>query len=166
MKKHLFSLALLFGLSSSIVGTSFAADLRQDDGRQRRQGREQRQDRRQDHDRRGKFSAQERQRRTDELAKELDLSKKQKSKIEKIFQDQQQQMQALRGRSGQDRGQQMSEFKRIRENTDKQLKDALSKKQYAQLEAKRQERMRQMSNRRDRQQDHQGTDRRGFGGRS
>lgn len=166
MKKHLFSLALLFGFSASIVGTSLAADLRQDDGRQRRQGREQRQDRRQDHDRRGQLSAQERQRRTDELAKELDLSKKQKSKVEKIFQEQQQQMQALRGRSGQDRSQQMSEFKRIRENTDKQLKDALSKKQYAQLEAKRQERMRQLNSRHDQRQDRPGADRRGFGGRS
>lgn len=168
MKKHLFSLALLLGLSSSIVGTSFAAELRRDDERPRRQGREQRQDgRHQDrYNRRGQLSAQDRQRRTDKLAQELDLSKKQKSKVEKIFQEQQQQLQALRSRPGQDRSQQRSEFQRIRQNTDKQLKDALSKKQYAQLETKRQERQRQLDGRPNRHQDHPGAERRGFGGRS
>ncbi|GGG34835.1 hypothetical protein [Hymenobacter glacieicola] len=157
MKKQLFSLALLLGLSASFADTSFAADGRP------AQGREQRQDR--DQGRRGQNSAQDRQRRTDKLAKELDLSSKQKSKVEKIFQEQQQQMQALRGRSGpQDRSQQQSEFKRIHESTDKKLKDVLSKKQYAQLEAKRQERLRQMGSRQGERRER--ADRRDFSGRS
>ncbi|UOQ76460.1 hypothetical protein MUN84_18240 [Hymenobacter sp. 5516J-16] len=158
MKKQLFSLALLLGLSASFAGASFAADDRP------AQGREQRQDRDQDH-RRGHGSAQDRQRRTDTLAQELDLSSKQKSKVEKIFQDQQQQMHALRGRTGSnDRSQLREEAKRIHESTDQKLKDVLSKKQYAQLEAKRQERTRQMGSRQNERRG--GTDRRDFNGRS
>lgn len=60
-------------------------------------------------------------------------------------------MQALRGQSGparsQDRSQHKAQAQSIRQSTDKKLKDVLSKKQYAQFEAKRQERMRQMGNR-------------------
>lgn len=134
MKKQLFSLALLLSLSASFAGSSFAADHRNRDGREQRKdfGKGQR---------------------SDELAKELGLNAKQKAKVEKIFQDRQQQMQALRSRSGSaDRSQSMSEAKRIQESSDKQLKSVLSKKQYAQFEAKRQDRQRQMSqqsNRRD-----------------
>ncbi|QNH62717.1 hypothetical protein [Hymenobacter sediminicola] len=159
MKKQLFSLALLLSLSASFSGTSFAADLG------KRDGREQRKD----------FGKGQR---SDELAKELGLNAKQKAKVEKIFQEQQQQMQALRSRSGSaDRSQSMSEVKRIHDNSDKKLKDVLSKKQYAQFEAKRQERQRQMSqqgNRRDddqrgngrRDDDRRTDDRRDVGGRS
>ncbi|GAB3226667.1 hypothetical protein GCM10027346_09170 [Hymenobacter seoulensis] len=140
MKKQLFSLALVLGLAAPFATSSIAADLRPASGHER-----------QGHDkdrRRGEQSAQDRQHRSDELAKELGLSSKQKSKVEKIFQDQQQQMQALRSNSGStsmDRSQKMAQAKRIRESTDKKLKDVLSKKQYAQFEAKRQDRMRQMS---------------------
>jgi hypothetical protein len=68
-------------------------------------------------------------------------------------------MQALRSRSGSaDRSQAVAERKRIQESTDKKLKDVLSKKQYAQFEAKRQERQRQMA---DRHNDRRGNDQRG-----
>ena len=147
MKKQLFSLALLLSLSASFAAASFAADLGKHDGREQRNdfGK-------------GQRSA--------ELAKELGLNARQKAKVEKIFQEQQQQMQALRSRSA-DRSQSMSEFKRIHDNSDKKLKDVLSKKQYAQFEAKHQERQRQMSqqgNRRD--DDQRGNGRRDVGGRS
>ncbi|MCA8831356.1 hypothetical protein [Hymenobacter pini] len=161
MKKHLLSLALLLGLIASASETSFAAaasfgqEQRQDDHRDK-DGRRGRQNQRQD--------GQRRQQRLDQMAKDLDLSSKQKSKVEKIFLEQQQQMQALRSRSGQDRSQQRDEFKRIHEGTDKKLKDVLSKKQYAQLEAKRQERMRQFQNRQGDQR-RGGPERRDFNGR-
>ena len=145
MKKQLFSLALLLSLGASFAGTSFAADLGKRDGREQRK----------DH---GKGQ------RSDDLAQELGLNAKQKAKVEKIFQEQQQQMQALRSRSGSaDRSQSMSEFKRIHNNSDKKLKDVLSKKQYAQFEAKRQERQRQMSQRDNGRRD---DDRRNMSGRS
>ncbi|GAB3289799.1 hypothetical protein [Hymenobacter tenuis] len=148
MKKQLFSLALVLGLAAPFATSSIAADLRPATGHER-QGLDEAQGRDHDKDRRrGEQSAQDRQHRSDELAKELGLSSKQKSKVEKIFQDQQQQMQALRSNSGStsmDRSQKMAQAKRIRESTDKKLKDVLSKKQYAQFEAKRQDRMRQMS---------------------
>ncbi|AHJ98788.1 hypothetical protein Hsw_3193 [Hymenobacter swuensis DY53] len=110
-------------------------------------GQEQRQD---DHDkdhRKGQRAAHDPQKRLDAMAKELDLSSKQKDKVARIFQEQQQQIQALRGQSGPDRSQHKAQAQSIRQSTDKKLKDVLSKKQYAQFEAKRQERMRQMGNR-------------------
>ncbi|MBC6991907.1 MULTISPECIES: hypothetical protein [Hymenobacter] len=131
MKKQLFGLALLLSLSTSFAGNSFAAELRPLAGQEQHRDHDKNQDRSKE--------------RSDKLAKELDLSNKQKSKLEKIFQDQHQQMQALHSRSGRDRSQTMAEAKRIHESTDKKLKDVLSKKQYAQFEAKRQDRMRQMS---------------------
>ncbi|RTQ45396.1 hypothetical protein EJV47_24970 [Hymenobacter gummosus] len=151
MKKQLFSLALILGLGASFAADSFAADfgkdkdkdrreLRQDDGRGRKD---------QAHKRDGRDQAQRQQQRLDRMAKELDLSKKQQEKVAKIFQEQQQQMQSLRGRQqGADRSQRLAQAKQIHERTDKQLKDVLSKKQYAQLEAKRQERLKQMEQRR------------------
>ncbi|MDU0371046.1 hypothetical protein ACFPAF_11620 [Hymenobacter endophyticus] len=172
MKKQLLSLALLLGLIASASEASLAAPAifgqaqRQDDrhdkdGRQGRKG--QRQDgQRQDGQRQ---DGQRRQQRLDQMAKDLDLSSKQKSKVEKIFQDQQQQMQALRGQSGgKDRSQRMADFKRIHEGTDKKLKDVLSKKQYAQFETKRQERMRQMQSRQGGER-RGGPERRDFNGR-
>ncbi|OON67248.1 hypothetical protein [Hymenobacter sp. CRA2] len=165
MKKQLFSLALILGLAGSFAGSSFAADFGKDHDKDRRALRQDRdRDGRQDKGRKQdrKDDAQRRQQRLDRMAKELDLSKKQQEKVAKIFQDQQQQMQALRGRSqGADRGARMADAKRIRETGDKQLKDVLSKKQYAQFEAKRQERLKQM------QQRHgQHDQRRDFGRRS
>ncbi|MET4106540.1 hypothetical protein [Hymenobacter sp. UYP22] len=160
MKKQLLSLALLLGLIASAAEPSLAAsasfgqEQRQDD-RHHKDGRQGRKGPRQD--------GQRRQQRLDAMAKELDLSSKQKSKVEKIFREQQQQM-ALRGQSGQDRSQQRDEFKRIHESTDKKLKDVLSKKQYAQFEAKRQERMRQMQSRQGDQR-RGGSERRDFNGR-
>ncbi|WP_045687870.1 hypothetical protein [Hymenobacter sp. AT01-02] len=157
MKKQLFSLAILLGLATSFAETTVAAQAPVS-------GREQRQDGRGKDHKQGKHGPQDQQRRTDQMAKELDLSSKQKSKVEKIFQEQQQQMQALRSRSGQDRSQHMAEAKRIHEAADKKLKDVLSKKQYAQLAAKRQERQRQMGSR---QGDRRGGfERREAGGRS
>ncbi|UOG73929.1 hypothetical protein MTX78_17625 [Hymenobacter tibetensis] len=153
MKKQLFSLALLLSLGTSFAGSSFAASTAV-------VGQEQRQDREHDKDKdhkRGQRGAQNKQRHLDQLAKDLDLSSKDKGKVEKIFQEQQQQMQALRSRSGADRSQAMAERKRIQESTNKKLKDVLSKKQYAQYEAKRQERQRQMA---DRQNDRRGNDQR------
>lgn len=151
MKKQLFSLALLLGLSASYAADTFAADfkekdrreLRQDDGRSRKD----KDHKKGKHD--GRTAAQRQQQRLDRMTKELDLSKKQQEKVAKIFQDQQQQMQQLRGRQqGADRSQRVAEFKLIHERTDKQLKDVLSKKQYAQLEAKRQEHLQKMQQRR------------------
>ncbi|MBG8555997.1 hypothetical protein [Hymenobacter guriensis] len=149
MKKQLFSLALLLSLGTSFAGSALAADHKPANGREQRQddhkGKGRKHD---DKDRKdGPRAEQSRQRRADEMAKELGLNAKQKAKVDQIFQEQQQQMQALRGRSGQDRSQRMSEAKRIHEATDKKLKSALSKKQYAQLAAKRQERQRQRQQR-------------------
>lgn len=143
MKKQLFSLALILGLASSFAADTFAADVKEKDRR------EVRQDGRKDHKKGHQDAAQRQQQRLDRMTKELDLSKKQQEKVAKIFQDQQQQMQQLRGRQqGTDRSKQMAEFKQIHERTDKQLKDVLSKKQYAQLEAQRQERLKQLQQRR------------------
>lgn len=143
MKKHLLSFALFLGLVAAAAEPSLAA--------RALSGQEQRQD---DHDkdhRKGQRAAHDPQKRLDAMAKELDLSSKQKDKVARIFQEQQQQMQALRGQSGPDRSQDRSQHKAqaqsIRQSTDKKLKDVLSKKQYAQFEAKRQERLRQMGNR-------------------
>lgn len=159
MKKQLFRFALLLGLGTSVAHTSFAATTAI--------GQEQRQDRDHDHgkgDQKGQRGAQYQQRRLDQMAKDLDLSSKDKGKVEKIFQEQQQQMQALHSRSNStDRSQAMAERKRIQESTDKKLKDVLSKKQYAQFEAKRQERQRQMA---DRHNDRRGNDRRDASRRS
>lgn len=142
MKKHLLSFALFLGLVAAAAEPSFAA--------RAISGQEQRQD---DHDKdhrkgqKGQRGAHDPQKRLDAMAKELDLSSKQKDKVARIFQEQQQQMQALRGQSGPDRSQHKAQAQSIRQSTDKKLKDVLSKKQYAQFEAKRQERMRQMDNR-------------------
>ncbi|RSK35501.1 hypothetical protein [Hymenobacter metallilatus] len=163
MKKQFLSFALLLGLLVSVSETTVAApavsgqEQHQDKRLYQagRQGRSQRPDGQQ---------GPRRQQRLDAMAKEMNLSSKQKSKVEKIYQEQQQQMQALRGQSGQDRTQQRDEFKRIHEGTDKKLKDVLSKKQYAQLEAKRQERMRQLQSRRGDQR-RGGPERRDFNGR-
>ncbi|HEX8428674.1 hypothetical protein [Hymenobacter sp.] len=157
MKKQLFSLALLLSLATSFGASTFAATTAAF-GQEQRQG--QGKDHRHDKGQRG---AQNQQRRLDEMTKKLGLSSKQKSKIEKIFQEQQQQMQALRSRSGNDRSQMRADVKSIRESSDKKLKDVLSKKQYAQFEAKRQERQRQMA---DRPNNQRGNDRRDSGRRS
>ncbi|WP_460577978.1 hypothetical protein [Hymenobacter coalescens] len=165
MKKQLFSLALILGLSVSFAGASFAADDHDGKRAARREVRQGGDHDRKDQDRkdRGQRGAQKRQQRSEQLAKDLGLNSKQKAKVEQIFQEQHQQMQALRGRSGNDRSQQLSDAKRIHQDTDKKLKSALTKKQYAQFEAKRQERRQQMSQRRG---ERLGTDRRDFGGRS
>ncbi|WP_375435685.1 hypothetical protein [uncultured Hymenobacter sp.] len=159
MKKQLFSFALILSLGASFANGSFAASTATI-------GQEQRQD--PDKDRlKGQRSAQNQQRHIDEITQELGLSSKQKSKVEKIFQEQQQQMQALRSRSGNDRSQGMAEAKRIHESTNKKLKNVLSKKQYAQFEAKRQERQRQMADRQgDRRDNERSNDRRDSGRRS
>ncbi|SNC66787.1 hypothetical protein SAMN06265337_1729 [Hymenobacter gelipurpurascens] len=151
MKKQLFSLALLLSLGTSLVAS--AAPLA---------GQVQDHDRisRSDHDRQGRKDGQGRQRRQEEMARDLGLSTKQKDKLEKIFQDQHKQMQALHNRQGLDRDKKMSEAKSIRKSTDKKLKSALSKDQYAKLEAKRQERHRDMGQRNGRQENN----RRDFGG--
>jgi Spy/CpxP family protein refolding chaperone len=159
MKKQLFGLALLLSLSAAsatstfatasqvVAGREYSKDRDHDKGKDRGQGK-------------GKHDGRNGQKRLDAMAKELDLNSKQKSKVEKIFKDQHEQMQALRSRSGNDRSQMKADAQRIRQNTDKQLKDVLNKKQYAQLEAKRQERMRQMGQRRG------DNDRRDFDGRN
>ena len=150
MKKQLFSLALLLGLSASYAADTFAADFKDKDRRELRQddGRGRKDHKKGPHD--GRTAAQRQQQRLDRMTKELDLSKKQQEKVAKIFQDQQQQMQQLRGQqqAGADRSQRMAQAKQIHERTDKQLKDVLSKKQYAQLEAKRQEQLQKMQQRR------------------
>ncbi|RAK66127.1 hypothetical protein [Hymenobacter edaphi] len=150
MKKQLFSLALILGLAGSFAGSSFATDFGQDTGQDRRELRQDRdKDGDKDHKKGRKDDAQRRQQRSEKLAKELGLSSKQKTKVDQIFLEQQQQMQALRGRAqGADRSQLRGEAQRIHESTDKKLKDVLSKKQYAQFEAKRQERQKQMQQRR------------------
>jgi Spy/CpxP family protein refolding chaperone len=151
MKKQLFSLALILSLGTSFVASAAPVVPGQDHDKISRS----------DHGRRGsKGNAQDRQRRQDELARDLDLNAKQKGKLEKIFQDQHQQMQALRNRKGLDRSKMMSEAQDIRKNTDKKLKSALTKAQYAKLEAKRQERHRDMGQRNNWQQN----GRRDFGG--
>lgn len=148
MKKQLFSLALILGLASSYAADTFAADFKDKDRREVRQ--DGRKDDGKGRKKDGRTAAQRQQQHLTRMTKELDLSKKQQEKVAKIFQDQQQQMQALRGRQqqGADRNQRMAEAKLIHERTDKQLKDVLSKKQYAQLETKRQERLKQMQQRR------------------
>lgn len=147
MKKQLFSLALILSLASSFAADTFAADFKDKDRREVRQ--DGRKDDGKDHKKGRRDDAQRQQQRLDRMSKELDLSKKQQEKVAKIFQDQQQQMQQLRGRQqGANRGKQLAEAKQIHERTDKQLKDVLSKKQYAQLEAKRQEHLKQMQQRR------------------
>jgi protein CpxP len=146
MKKQLFTFALLLSLGTSVVASA-APVATQDHDRISRS----------DHDRRG--NEQDRQRRQDELARDLDLNAKQKSKLEKIFQDQHKQMEALHNRQGLDRDKKISEAKSIRKSTDKKLKSALTKTQYAKLEAKRQERQHDMGRRNDRQDG-----RRDFGG--
>ncbi|GAB3841438.1 hypothetical protein [Hymenobacter jeollabukensis] len=151
MKKQLFSLALILGLAGSFAGNSFAADFGKGKDKDRRELRQDgRKDGDKDHKKGRRDDAQHQQQRLDRMAKELDLSKKQQEKVAKIFQDQQQQMQALRGQqqASADRSQRMAQAKQIHERTDKQLKDVLNKKQYAQFEAKRQERMKQMQQRR------------------
>lgn len=154
MKKQLFRFALLLSLGTSFAGSSFAATTAAS-GQEQRQDRDPATGKGDKKDQRG---AQHQQHRLDQLAKDLNLSSKDKAKVEKIFQEQQQQMQALRSRSGSDRSQAMAERQRIQESTDKKLKDVLSKKQYAQYEAKRQDRQRQMA---DRAHDRRGNDQRG-----
>ncbi|MCC3160826.1 hypothetical protein LJ737_26550 [Hymenobacter sp. 15J16-1T3B] len=147
MKKQLFSLALILGLAGSFAGSTFATDFQAQDRRELRQ--DGRKDGDKGHKKGRKDDAQRRQQRLDRMAKELDLSKKQQEKVAKIFQEQQLQMQALRGRAqGTDRSQLRGEAQRIHQDTSKKLQDVLSKKQYAQLEAKRQERLKQMQQRR------------------
>lgn len=156
MKKHLLSFALFLGLAAA-AEPSFAA--------RALSGQEQRQDDHANHHHKGQRAAHDPQKRLDAMAKELDLSKKQKDKVARIFQEQQQQLQALRAQSGPDRSQHKAQAQSIRQSTDKKLQDVLSKKQYAQLEAKRQERLRQMGNRRPDEQRRQGYGRRDVNGR-
>lgn len=156
MKKHLLSFALFLGLVAAAAEPTFAA--------RALSGQEQRQDDHATHRRQGQRAAHDPQKRLDAMAKELDLSKKQKDKVARIFQEQQQQMQALRGQSGPDRSQHKAQAQSIRQSTDKKLQDVLSKKQYAQFETKRQERMRQLQSRRGDQR-RGGPERRDFNGR-
>jgi protein CpxP len=150
MKKQLFSLALLLSLGTSVVASAAPVA---DQGRDKIS--------RSDHDRRGgKDKQQDRQRRQEQMARDLGLNAKQKDKLEKIYQDQHKQMQALRNRKDLDRTKMMSEAKDIRKSTDKKLKSALSKDQYAKLEAKRQERQQHMGQRKG----WQDNNRRDFGG--
>lgn len=131
MKKQLLALALLLSISAA---PTFAQTLpQQGPGKGQMHG-----------PRKGKHTAQDRQKRADKMAQELGLSDKQKAKVEKIFQDQHQQMTALRSRAKDaDRSKLKDEAQRIHASTDKELKKVLSKKQYAQLEAKRQQHQQQ-----------------------
>lgn len=82
MKKHLLSFALFLGLVAAAAEPSFAA--------QAIVGQEQRQD---DHDKdhrkgqKGQRAAHDPQKRLDAMARELDLSNKQKDKVARIFQE-------------------------------------------------------------------------------
>ncbi|QJX47900.1 hypothetical protein HMJ29_13485 [Hymenobacter taeanensis] len=140
MKKQLFSLALLLSLGTSFIASAAPVLPGQDHDKTSRHHQGCRAD-----------NTQDRQRRQDEMARDLGLNAKQKDKLAKIFQDRHQQMQALHNRKDLDRSKMMSEAKDIRKKTDKQLKSTLTKAQYAKLEAKRQERQHNMSQRNGRQ---------------
>ena len=74
-----------------------------------------------------------------ELLKDLDLSDKQQAKVDVIFKNQQQQMDALRSSAGGDREKAMSNRRRIESQTDAKLKTVLTSEQYAKYQAKKQE---------------------------
>ena len=75
----------------------------------------------------------------EELFKDLDLTAKQQAKEEVIFKNQQQQLEALRGSTTDDREKAMSNRRRIESQTDAKLKTVLSSEQYAKYQAKKQE---------------------------
>ena len=85
-------------------------------------------------------------RHTDLLAKQLDLSNKQERKVQEITLKRAQETEALRNRmmeaKGQDRDHRSmahQEMKAINDRWEAELKDILSKKQFSQFEASRQE---------------------------
>ncbi|MGV3502687.1 MAG: hypothetical protein ACO1O1_03215 [Adhaeribacter sp.] len=137
MKKIM--LMLSFGLL--VAGTASA----QESPKTEKKGRfEHRQDHRGSRER--KTPEQMASRHTEMLSKQLDLSNKQERKVQEITLKRAQQTEALRSRmmeaKGQDRSQRSlahQEMKAINDRWEADLKDILSKKQYSQYEASREE---------------------------
>jgi len=71
--------------------------------------------------------------------KDLDLTDKQKSKVEAIMKKQQQQRESLR-KQGTDREAMMTEMRRLESETDVELKSVLTAEQYTKYQAKKKDR--------------------------
>ena len=78
---------------------------------------------------------------TDQL-KDLNLTDKQKTKVEAIMKKQRQEMEALHkdGNSSADREATMTSMRRLNDNTDTQLKQVLTPEQYTKYQAKKKDR--------------------------
>ncbi|GEO06107.1 hypothetical protein AAE02nite_37710 [Adhaeribacter aerolatus] len=173
MKKYAAMIAL--GLAT-LAGTANAQQVPQKDNRnnyenrndQNRGERKQKGEFRRNADRRDNISPEERAtRQTEKLSQRLDLSTKQKKKLQALNLKQVQEMESFRGRNNQPgtRNQNNREgMKRLHASYDKELKDILNKKQYAKYQEERKQMQAQRENRNNRDGDNNGRFRRGNNG--
>ena len=156
-------LVAMFALGLTIVGTSYAQNAPQRDRKETQDSRygQERKEKKdkgsfgRDDDRRSKLTAEQRAtRRTEMLSQRLDLSSKQKKKLQELNLQQARQMESLAGRNNnadQRNGNQRQEMKKLRADWEKEFKGIVSKKQYAKYEEDRKQMQAQRANRSNRQ---------------
>ncbi|QNF34770.1 hypothetical protein HUW51_19305 [Adhaeribacter swui] len=138
-------LAVMFVLGLTLTGTSFAQTIRQPNQKQDKTLKYESHEKqvfKRGKNQRPVLSAEERAtRHTEMLSQKLDLSKNQKKKLQALNLKQAQQMQALNQQYAQGGGPKNAatreERKQLRANWEKDFKRIVSKKQYAQYEAQR-----------------------------
>ncbi|MCC9168295.1 DUF4890 domain-containing protein [Pontibacter harenae] len=156
MKKVIVMLAL----GVMVAGSSFAQNAPQKEIKARTEQRADKGARK--YKSKDKKSPEERaQLKTDRLSQKLELNKSQTKKLQALNLKHEKEMEAMRGKrsNASDRGQIRSEMQTRRAKWNDELKDILTKKQYAKYEADQKEMRARMESRRD----HQGKD---FKGRS
>ncbi|PIQ22686.1 MAG: hypothetical protein COW65_01790 [Cytophagales bacterium CG18_big_fil_WC_8_21_14_2_50_42_9] len=155
-------LVAMFALGLSIVGTSYAQNAPQrerSETQDSRYGQEHKERNDKDNfgrddDRQNKLTAEQRAiQRTERLSQQLDLSSKQKKKLQELNLKQARQMESLasRNNSGQRNNNQRREMQQLRSSWEKEFKSIVSKKQYAKYEEDRKQMQAQRANRSNRQ---------------
>jgi Spy/CpxP family protein refolding chaperone len=131
MKKYLFSLSLLVAVTGATIAAPFASAANQQTRQDEPQGRPA-----------GKARPKGGPHGQADLAKELNLSGKQKTQVEAIQKEQRQKMEALHKGAGAegDREKRMADMRRLDDETDAKLKSVLSAEQYAQYQTQKQQR--------------------------
>jgi len=155
-------LVAMLALGLTIVGTSYAQNVpqRERNTQDSRSGQERKErkdkgnfDR--NSDRRNKLTPEQHAtQRTEMLSQQLDLSSKQKRKLQELNLKQAQQMEALTSRntnSDKRNNNQRQDMKNLRANWEKEFKSIVSKKQYAKYEEDRKQMQAQRANRSNRQ---------------
>ena len=126
----------MLSLGVLIAGTSFAQNAPRKERKSRIENRDQRRDLKK------KSPAERAAKQTETLSQKLDLSARQKRKVEELNLKQNQELEALRSKNNianrRDKTQRQ-EMRRLKAEREEALKDILSKKQYAKYEADRKE---------------------------